>query len=108
MDITIEAAPLPLGVDADGVIRVASTRVTLDTVAAAFLEGATAEEIAQQYPTLDLGDIYAVIGHYLRRRDEVERYLLGRRQIAEDVRRENESRFDPEGVRECLVVRRVE
>lgn len=38
--------------DADGVVRVAGTRVTLDTVVAAFEEGATAEEIAQQYPSL--------------------------------------------------------
>ncbi|HWE36611.1 MAG TPA: DUF433 domain-containing protein [Isosphaeraceae bacterium] len=108
MDATLEAAPLPLDVDADGVIRVAGTRVTLDTVVAAFLEGATAEEIAQQYPSLDLGDVYAVIGHYLRRRDQVERYLLGRRQSAEAIRRENEARFDPRGVRDRLLARRAE
>jgi hypothetical protein len=35
--------------DADGVVRVAGTRVTLDTVVGAFDTGATAEEIAQQY-----------------------------------------------------------
>jgi uncharacterized protein (DUF433 family) len=107
MDVTIEAAPLPLSVDADGVIRVAGTRVTLDTIVAAFLEGATAEEIVQRYPTLDLGDVYAVLGHYLRKRDEVDRYLLGRRHIAEDVRRENESRFEPRGVRDRLLARRA-
>lgn len=35
--------------DADGVIRVGGTRVTLDTLVEAFNEGATAEVIAQQY-----------------------------------------------------------
>jgi uncharacterized protein (DUF433 family) len=88
------------------VMRVGGTRVTLDTVVAAFNEGATAEEIAQQYPTLSLADIYAVIGYYLRRRDEVESYLLKRRELAEAVRQENEARFNPVGVRERLLARR--
>jgi uncharacterized protein (DUF433 family) len=39
---------LPLETDADGVVRVSRTRVTLDTLVQAFTEGATAEEIAQQ------------------------------------------------------------
>lgn len=33
--------------DADGVVRVGGTRVTLDTIVFAFEEGATAEEITQ-------------------------------------------------------------
>jgi uncharacterized protein (DUF433 family) len=101
---TVEAMPLEL--DSDGVMRVGGTRVTLDTVVAAFNEGATAEEIAQQYPTLQLADIYTVIGYYLRRRDEVESYLSKRRELAEAVRRENEARFNPVGVRERLLARR--
>jgi uncharacterized protein (DUF433 family) len=101
---TVEAMPLEL--DSDGVMRVGGTRVTLDTLVAAFNEGATAEEIAQQYPTLQLADIYAVIGYYLRRRDEVESYLSKRRELAEAVRRENEARFNPVGVRERLLARR--
>ena len=43
---------IPLTVDAHGVLRVGNTRVTLDTVLAAFADGATAEEIVQQYPSL--------------------------------------------------------
>ena len=39
---------VPIHTDADGVVRVAGTRVTLDTIVAAFDAGATAEEIAQQ------------------------------------------------------------
>jgi uncharacterized protein (DUF433 family) len=102
----IAPEPMPLELDRDGVMRVGGTRVTLDTVVAAFNEGATAEEIAQQYPTLSLADIYAVIGYYLRRRDEVESYLLKRRELAEAVRQENEARFNPVGVRERLLARR--
>ncbi len=49
MALTITNEVVPLRAEADGVIRVSGTRVTLDTVIAAFSEGATAEEIAQQY-----------------------------------------------------------
>jgi len=98
---------IPIEADADGVIRVSKTRVTLDTIIAAFTEGATAEEIAQQYPSVPLADIYSVIGYYLRRRSEVEAYLSRRRQLAEQVRRENESRFNTVGIRERLMARRA-
>ncbi len=43
---------LPIHTDADGVVRVAGTGVTLDTVVGAFDTGATAEEIAQQYSSV--------------------------------------------------------
>lgn len=99
---------IPLETDVDGVMRVGKTRVTLDTVVAAFNEGATAEEIAQQYPSLDLADVYYVIGYYLRQRAEIEEYLARRRKESERVREENESRFDPHGVRGRLLARRSE
>jgi uncharacterized protein (DUF433 family) len=47
--------------DADGAVRVAGTRVTLDTIVAAFDAGATAEEIAQHYSSISLADVYSVI-----------------------------------------------
>jgi len=103
---TIATEPIPLRMDSDGVVRVGKTRVTLDTVVAAFVEGATTEEVAQQYPSLNLADIYSVIGYYLRRRSEGEAYLRQRRQQANQVRKENESRFDPHGVRDRLLARR--
>lgn len=98
---------VPLGRDADGVVRVGKTRVTLDTVVAAFNEGATAEEIAQQYPSLALADVYSVLGYYLRHRPELDAYLGERAQRAAQVRAENEARFDPSGVRDRLLARRV-
>ena len=107
MSLTIRAEPVPLESNADGVVCARGTRVTLDTIVAAFKEGATAEEIAQQYPTVVLPDIYAIIGFYLRQRSEVEAYLEQRMQRSEAVRRENESRFDPDGVRDRLLARRT-
>jgi len=99
---------IPLETDSSGVVRVAKTRVTLDTVVAAFCQGATAEEISHQYPSLDLADVYHVIGYYLylRRSSEVEEYLRERKGKAEAVRGQNEARFDPQGVRARLVARR--
>ena len=88
-------------------VRVGGIRVTLDTVVGAFNDGATAEEIAQQYPSLQLADVYAVISHYLRNRSEVEKYLRKRQKQAEDIRKQNEARFDPSGIRERLLARRV-
>jgi uncharacterized protein (DUF433 family) len=67
MTLVIGIEPVPLATDAGSVVRVGGTRVTLDTVVTAFEEGATAEEIVHQYPSLKLADIYAVIGYYLRR-----------------------------------------
>ena len=96
---------IPLETDAHGVIRVSDTRVTLDTVVAAFKEGATAEEIAQQYPSFPLADVYYVIGYYLRRRDEVESYLNQRKKEADELQKQMEARFNPVGIRERLLAR---
>jgi uncharacterized protein (DUF433 family) len=98
---------IPLVLDDDGVIRVGNTRVTLDTIIAAFKEGATAEEIAQQYPSVSLADVYNVIGYYLRRQSEVEDYLKRRHRQAEQARQQNEARFDPTGIRERLLARKT-
>ena len=106
MSLALTAEPPPLVADSAGVVRVAGTRVTLDTVVAAFHDGATAEEIAEQYPSLQLSDIYAVIGYYLRRQADVDDYLAARECRANEVRQENETRFSPVGVRSRLLARR--
>lgn len=106
MVLSIETEPAPMQMDADGAIRIGGTRVTLDTLVAAFDEGATAEEIAQQYPTLELADVYSVIGYYLRRQAEVKNYLRQRQQQALDIRNQNESQFSPQGIRDRLLARR--
>ena len=43
MLLVLNADPIPLVTDANGVVRISKSRVTLDTVVTAFLEGATAE-----------------------------------------------------------------
>jgi uncharacterized protein (DUF433 family) len=98
---------IPLAMNNDGVIRVSSTRVTLDSIVTAFQNGATAEEIAQQYSSVPLGDVYQVIGYALRHPEEVEAYLLRRRQEAQAMKAENERRWSPDGVRDRLLARRL-
>ena len=107
MAFSISPEVVPLQADANGVICVGGTRVTLETVIAAFSEGATAEEMVQQYPSLKLADVYSVIGYYLRRSREVEIYLQNRKAQAQAVRQQNELRFDPQGLRERLLARRA-
>ncbi len=107
MTLDVVTDPLPLQIVADGVARVGGTRVTLDTIVAAFSDGATAEEIVQQYPSVALADVYAVLGYYLRHRPEVEAYLQRRAQQALAVRQQNEQRTDPLGVRERLLARQT-
>ncbi|MBM4334053.1 MAG: DUF433 domain-containing protein [Deltaproteobacteria bacterium] len=107
MAFSISPEVIPLQIDAEQVIRVGGTRVTFETVIAAFSEGATAEEIVQQYPSLKLADIYSVIGYYLRRSPEVEIYLQKRKAQAQAVRQQNELRFDLHGLRDRLLARRM-
>jgi len=68
----------PFETDADGVVRVGGSRVTLDTLVAVFHTGDSPEEIHEQYPTVDLADIYAVLTYYLRHTREVDAYLDAR------------------------------
>ena len=107
MPEALSSGPLPLETGPDGVIRVRGTRVTLDAVWAAFSEGATAEEIVQQYPSLSLADAYQAIGYCLRNPVLVERYLTARSDSGEEVRRSNESRWSPTGIRARLLERRT-
>jgi uncharacterized protein (DUF433 family) len=102
-----QAERIPLSAASDGVIRVGGTRVALDSVAEAFREGATAEELVQQYPSLALADVYSVLGYLLRHETEVTAYLSQRTEHRKTVRAENERRFDKEGIRARLLARRA-
>jgi len=107
MSFAIETDPVPLKIDEFGVVRVAETRVPLDTIVAAYMHGSTVEEIAEQFPTVSLPDIHAVIAFYLRHQEQVHAYLQERNHQREAIRLENERRFPPDGVRQRLVARRA-
>jgi len=90
------------------VVRVGKTRVTLDTIVAVFKQGATAEEIVYRYPSLQLADVYATVAFYLNHQQEVETYLQQRQQQSQEIRRMNEARFDPQGLRDRLLARQAQ
>ena len=108
MTLVVTAKPVPLKTDTDGVVRVGKTHVTLDTVIKTFQNGATAEEIVCRYPSLKLADVYTTISFYLNHPQEVETYLQQRYNEAQSIRKINEARFDPQGLRDRLIARQVE
>lgn len=108
MKLAVVAEPAPLKTNADGAVRIGNTRVTLDTVIGVFKQGTTAEEIVYRYPSLRLADVYATIAFYLNHQQEVETYLQQRQQQAQEIRKMNEARFDPQGLRDRLLARKVE
>ncbi len=106
MTSAVAAEPVPIEKSAGEVWLITGTRVPLETVVAAFTDGATPEEIVCQYPALSLPDVYQVISYFLHHEPEVRDYLAGRRKQAETVRAENEARFSPDGVRDRLLARK--
>lgn len=56
-------------------IRIKGHRIGIDDVLAYYREGYTAEEIAVQFPSLSLEEVYATITYYLHNQAEVDAYL---------------------------------
>jgi len=90
--------------DEHGVMRVANTRVMLDSIVAAFEQGHSPETIRNQYPSLTLEQVYGAITYYLANRDEVLDYL--KRQDAVWAEWEGWSRSRPSPLLERLRARR--
>jgi uncharacterized protein (DUF433 family) len=103
---TFEAIATPLIRDTDGVVRVGGTRVPLESVVLAFGNGSTAEEIAQQFPSLALADVYTAISFILNNPETVEKYCRSRQSERDSVKSSSEARFEPSGIRERLLNRR--
>jgi len=55
---------------------ISGTRVSLDSVVLAFLQGLSPEVIASEcFPTLTLEQVYGAIAYYLAHRSEIDTYL---------------------------------
>jgi len=102
MTTTLTTFELPLRLDAQGTIRVGRSRVTLDTVIAAYHQGTSPETIARQYPAVTLAEVYGAIAYYLQHQAEMDAYLRARLAEAAPLREELEDRFNPVGLRERL------
>ena len=60
---------------------VAGSRVSLDSIVYAFLDGQSAESIAQSFPVLTLEQVYGAFAFYLANRSQIDSYLV---QVRED------------------------
>jgi len=97
---------VPLAKDTYGVYRVGGTRVTLDLVVRAFNRGATAEEISQKFSSLQLPDVYQVIGYYLKHSAELAAYFEKREREEKEMLDAHQDEWSPKGLRERLLARR--
>jgi uncharacterized protein (DUF433 family) len=85
--------PVPLRKDADGIVYIGKSRVTLQTVVLRFLQGDSPEAIAENFDAIGLADIYAAIAFYLHHQAEVETYLEEMRGKAAEVRNQLETQY---------------
>jgi uncharacterized protein (DUF433 family) len=97
-----ETFTLPLRLDEHGAILASGTRVTLDTLIDFYHQGESPEDLHEGFPTIPLADMYAVIAYYLANRADVDAYLKRRRQEADRIRQEWETRNPPPAKTELL------
>jgi uncharacterized protein (DUF433 family) len=93
---------VPLSLDEGGLFRIAGTRVALDCVVEAWQNGASPEELVEQYDSLQLDDIYAVITFYLRHQEEVDKYLARQKAESGEALEAAQSNF-PESLHKKLL-----
>jgi uncharacterized protein (DUF433 family) len=72
---TTSLPPKPYVEQRDNGYWIAKTRVSLDSVVYAFLNGESPESIAQNFPLLSLEQVYGGITFYLANRDLIDDYL---------------------------------
>lgn len=93
---------VPLTSDRDGTLFVSGTRVSLHSVVSMFEGGASAEEIAHEFDSLDLPDVYAIIAYYLRNKTFVDAKLADEERRSEEAAVKFEKAF-PNYLREKLL-----
>lgn len=86
IQVEFEVSAPPFRWDEAGGIRIGESRVTLDSLLAAYHSGATPEEIAVQYSILHLEEIYSAIAYYLSHRQQIDSYLERRHREQEQQR----------------------
>lgn len=81
--------PIPIAVSDHGVWHVEGSRVTVDSIINEFRRGATPEQIQDDFPSLPLAKIYALIGWFLSHTDEIDAYMARQEQTAAAAREES-------------------
>ena len=74
--LDLSAMPVPLRWAEGGlVVRLNNSRIALDIIVSRYRRGYTPEMIVDNYPWLELSDIYLIIAFYLRNKESVRDYL---------------------------------
>ncbi len=94
---------VPFVVTEYGTIRIADSRVSLDTVVYHYEQGACPEEIVNRFPSLRLADVYAAIAYYLSHTEEIKEYLRQQESEADELQSQIES--DPKHQAAMAVLR---
>jgi uncharacterized protein (DUF433 family) len=76
-------------------IRIKGHRVGVESILRKYLVGRTPEEIARDYDTLRLVDIYATITYYLQNKDEVDAYLRRHQQLIAEQMARSDAHLSP-------------
>ena len=76
--------------DRDGGLFVTGSRVSLASIIFEFREGASPENIVQNFPTLSLPQVYGAIAFFLNQPEQTEAYLRSLKSAWEDLERSAE------------------
>jgi len=105
IQVEFEVSAPPFRWDEAGGIRIGQSRVTLDSLLAAYHSGSTPEEIAVQYSVLHLEEIYASVAYYLSHRQQIDSYLEQRHRKQEQQRSEFVQQYNLVNLRQRLLDR---
>jgi uncharacterized protein (DUF433 family) len=78
-----------------GGMRIVDTRVSLDSVVHAYLQGDSPEAITEAFPALSLEQVHGAIAFYLANRAEVDEYLKRQEALWQELRREQDQNPSP-------------
>lgn len=73
----------------EGEYFVADSRVSLDSIVYAWLQGYSPDTIADSFPVLTLAEVYGAIAFYLSNREMVDEYLRQRKVEFEELRQKS-------------------
>jgi uncharacterized protein (DUF433 family) len=81
------------------VIRIRGHRIGIEDVIELYKEGYSAEQIAEEFDTLSLEEIYATLTYYWRNKTELDAYLERLRLFVEESIRQFESQEPSEAMK---------
>ncbi len=76
-------------IQVNGAYRIGDSRVSLDSVVYAWLQGQSPDTIADNFPVLTLEEVYGAVTFYLANREAIDEYLREHKAEFEEMRRKS-------------------